>query len=142
MTVALSTVYEATAPALVGVYVFDPVDPDGTERQFLHAEGRIETTDLDIGQHRIIGRRDPLLEYGESEVVGINLTIVIPFDDDHDDAVEWWRQRYLGRRALCYRDNRKRLVWCAIAGGLPVADDRGGSSIGLVLRRVSYSEAV
>lgn len=143
MTVSSSSIYTATAPALVGVWVFDPTAPDASERQYIHADGRSESLDPGDVEIELVGRENPLVEYGEVTLVGLKLTIFVPFDGNHDAAVEYWRQATLNRRALCYRDNRKRLMYGAIVGGGPAfTDGRVGTAIGLTLRRVDYDEAV
>lgn len=143
MTVSSSSIYTATAPSLVGVWVFDPTAPDASERQYIHADGRSESLNVKPVEIELVGRENPLVEYGEVTLVGLKLTIFVPFDANHDAAVEYWRQAAINRRALCYRDNRKRLVYVAIAGeGPAITDGRVGTAIGLMLRRVDYDEAV
>ena len=142
MTESLSSIYDATAPALVGVWVYDPTDPEGTERQYLYADGRSETINVRPAEIELVGRVNPLVEYGEVTLVGLKLTVFVPFDGSHDASVEAWRDFVGNRRALCYRDNRKRLMWSAIVGDLAIADGRAGTALSVNLRRIDYDEAV
>lgn len=137
-----SSIYSITAPALTGVWVFDPVDPEGTETNYVHADGRTESIDAGPTELVLMGRVNPLVEYGEATLFGLKVTIFVPFGDGHEAGVEWWRQALSNRRALCYRDNRKRLVWSAINATLDVADGRAGTALSISLRRVDYNEAV
>lgn len=142
MTVSSSSIVTATAPALVGVWIFDPVSPDTTERQFLHADGRTESMGAKPIEVELVGRTNPLVEYGTVMLVGLKLTVFIPFDSDHDAAVEYWRGIITNRRAICYRDNRRRLGYFAIKSDVGFVDGRAGTAIGLDLRRVDYTVAV
>lgn len=142
MSETISEVVEATAPALTGVWVYDPTDVDGTERNYLFADGRSESITPDATSIQVAGRTDPLIEYGEVTVVGLTLTIFIPFGPDHDAAVQWWRDACDNRRTINYRDNRKRLHWVALPAGVQPTDGRVGTSFAIKLQRVNYDEAV
>lgn len=143
MAESTSSVYVATAPSLVGVWVFDPTAPDTSERNFMFASGqRTEDIDVDPSELVAMGRTDPLVEYGEATLVGLRMTVFIPFDDAHDSSVEYWRKLYTNRRTFCYRDNRKRLIWSAINSKIELVDGRVGTAIGFTIRRVSFDEAV
>lgn len=137
-----SSIYTITAPALIGVWVFDPISPSTTERNYIHAEGRTENISAKATEIELVGRLNPLVEYGEATLVGLALTILVPFGDTHDVAVQWWRQALSNRRAICYRDNRKRLMWGALNKELPIVDGRAGTAISVSLRRIDFDEAV
>lgn len=137
-----SPTYTVLAPGLVGVWVFDPTAADATDSNFLFASARTETIGVDTTETPLLGRVNPLVEYGQVTLLGLELTVFIPFDANHDAAVQYWRDRYTNRRALCYRDNRGRLTWVAIAQPLTVADGRAGTALGIKLRRIDYTEAV
>src|SRR5690606_3682371 len=100
MSETVSGIVTATAPALVGVWVFDPTDPDDTERNYLHADGRSETI-LPAGSSIVLaGRTNPIIEYGTSTTVTLELTVFVPFGPEHDAAVQWWRDACENRRAI------------------------------------------
>lgn len=142
MSENISEVETITAPSLVGVWVFDPTDPDGTERNYLHADGRSESITPASASLEIAGRVNPLLEFGEITVVGLKLTVFVPFGSGHDAAVQWWRDACLNRRAINYRDNRGRLYWVGLPLGVAPIDGRAGTAFELSLQRVEYDEAV
>lgn len=142
MSESVSVVYTIVAPALVGVWVFDPTDPDGTERNYIHADGRSETIKPKGASIEVAGRTNPILEFGEVTIVGLKLTVFVPFGDDHDVAVQWWRDACENRRAINYRDNRGRLYWVGLPDGVEAVDGRAGTAFSLTLQRVDFDEAV
>lgn len=142
MAESVSSVYVATAPDLVGVWVFDPLDPESTERQYLFADARTESVGVAPTELILVGRDNPLVEYGEVTLVGLTFVAMVPFGSEHDAAVEWWRTALSNRRAVCYRDGRKRLVWAALNGDLSIADGRAGTGISISLRRIDFDESV
>ena len=149
MSETISDTVTIAAPDLVGVWVFDPLDPDGTERHYLFAQGdgRSESISPDAASIPLAGRVNPLLEFGESEVVQLALTVLVPFGTSdegftHDELVQWWRDACINRRAICYRDNRGRLYWVGLPAGVKPTDGRIGTAFALTLQRVDYDEAV
>lgn len=142
MAESVSDTVTTTAPALLGVWVYDPLDPDGTERHFLHTTSRTVSVKPPTASIQLAGARNPLIEYGESTVVGVKVTITVPFDELHDSGVQWWLDMLEARRALNYRDNRGRLFWVAILDGVNPEDVREGTKLALSLQRVDYDESV
>lgn len=142
MSDAISAVQTATAPSLIGSWVFDPTAPGSTERNYLHTDGRAETLAPASQTINIAGRVNPLIEFGESVVLGLTVNVTVPFGSDHDAAVQWWRDAELNRRAICYRDNRGRLIWAGLPDGVEFADVREGTNIKVKLQRVDYNESV
>lgn len=140
MSEATSATATITAPSLIGVWVFDPTDPDETERQFIHADGRTESIEPMSSEFYVAGREDPVIEFGEATVAGLDVTVFIPFGPDHDAGVQWWRDAVNARRAICYRDNRGRLMYGVLRALSPV-DGRAGTALGIKLRRVTYTVA-
>jgi hypothetical protein len=141
MAEALSDIATITAPALVGVWVFDPTDADESERNFIHADGRVESIDVEATPIVVRGRARPLLEFGETELMTLVVTVFIPFGPDHDVSVEWWRAAARNRRALCYRDNRGRLIFGGLSDKLGIADGRAGTALSVALLAIDYDEA-
>lgn len=142
MAESVSDIVSTSAPDLVGVWVFDPLDPEGTERNYLHAMGRTVSVVPDEASIPLAGPRNPLIEYGESTVVGVKATIVVPFGDEHDAGCQWWEDAVENRRAINYRDGRGRLYWVGIRGGYVPTDIREGTSIPVFLQRVDYDESI
>jgi hypothetical protein len=139
MSESTSEIVTTTAPALIGVWVHDPLDVEGTLRNFIHAEGRTENRQPRSAVLEFIGREDPVIEFGEITVTGLQLTVVIPSGSEHDAGVDWWVNAANNRRTILYRDNRGRLMYAALADGVAVTDERAGSSVSVSLRRVSYA---
>jgi len=138
MSQAASSIVTIQAPSLVGVWVFDPVDPAGTERNYLFADGREETVNVEAVDLNLVGREYAITEFGEASALDLSLTIFVPFGDEHAAGVEYWRAAVLARRAINYRDNRGRLMYATLKGGLGIADGRAGTAIGVLLGRVDY----
>lgn len=141
MAESISSVETVTAPALVGVWVFDPTAPDLTELNFLHADGRTES--IDVGATRLVvrGRARPLLEFSDAEEQELKLTIFIPFGEGYTAGVKWWEDAIRNRRAINYRDNRGRLIWAGIEDS-EIEDGRAGTALALTLLAIDYAEAV
>lgn len=137
-----SATYVMTAPGLIGVWAFDPTDVDATVRNFPYADGRSETIMPTADVIQLAGREDPIVEFGEVTLVGLDLTVFVPFDSDHDAAVQWWRDRANNRRVILYRDNRGRLLYGALPDGIKMTDGRMGTAFAVKLQRVTYSPVI
>lgn len=142
MTTTLSTIYTTTAPSLSGVWIHAPADPEGTEAHYLFGNvGRAEKVEVDGTLLRFVGRVKPVAEFGVGEEVSLALSVVIPWTDDHDDLVEWWRTQIRARRTLLYRDNRSRLLYVSLFGG-SITDAKEGSVVSATVTAVDYDEEV
>lgn len=142
MAESLSDVGVIAAPSLVGVWVFDPTDPDDTERNYIHADSRTESIKPKSAVLEVAGRARPIVEFGELILVGLKLTIFVPFDSDHNAKVQWWRDACTNRRTIIYRDNRGRLMPVALPDGVEPADGRAGTAFSLSLTEVDYTPDV
>lgn len=142
MSESVSDIVTTAAPALLGVWVFDPLDPDGTERNYLHAQGTAEELNVSPVEIPLVGKENPLVEYGETTLVGVKLTMLVPFGPTHDDLVDAWRTMARDRRAICYRDGRGRLLFSAINDRVGIVDGRVGTALAVSLRRVDFDEVI
>ena len=142
MSESTSAIYATTAPALLGAYVFDPVDPSGTLRNFLHTGARSEVAAARSARLAFAGRSRPVVEYGEQGSGDVKLAVLVPFDAEHDAGVQWWCDDVEARRGMNYREGRGRLVWAALADGVTIVDERGGTRIDVTLVEVDYDETV
>lgn len=142
MAETTSLISTITAPSLTGVWVFDPMDAEGTESAWPYAEGRTEDIDAQGVEILLAGREAPVMEFSDHTLVGLSLTVMIPFSDTHDQDVEWWRAAIRNRRTLCYRDNRGRLMYAGILGAPAIADGRAGTALSIKLRQVDYTAVV
>lgn len=142
-TTANSVITTAVAPALNGVWIFDPTAPDATEVNYLFAMGRSESRQIATAKTQLIGRTNPLVEFGTPQEKGISISLPVPLDVFHDAAVAYMRTLYDNRRVFCYRDNRGRRDFVSLADGMPITDEpTGGSTIAAKLTRVDYTEAI
>jgi len=130
-----------TAPTLIGVWIHDPTDPSGTEQNYLYANGRSGKLNVGAVSTSVMGRIDPIVEFGEIETRNLTMTVPIPFNEL--DAITPTLETFLiNRRAILYRDGRGRCMFMAFTDPLGVTDDRTGESVALNLVRVSYNEVV
>lgn len=139
MSESTSEVVTGYAPALVGVWVHDPVNADDSETNYLFASARTESIKPASAAFDVAGRSRPIVEYGELTTVGLKLTILVPFGSDHEEKVEWWRQACLNRRVIIYRDNRGRVHPVALPDGVEASDGRIGTAFSLSLLEVDYT---
>lgn len=142
MSESISEVVSGTAPSLVGVWVYDPTDPDATDRNFRYASGRVESVRPRSAVLEVVGRGRPIVEFGELMTQAIKLTVLVPFDDEHDDGVQWWRDAVDNRRTIIYRDNRGRMIPVALPEGVELTDGRIGTAFALSLLSVDYTPEV
>lgn len=143
MSESVSTTYAATAPRLLGAWVFDPVDPAGTLAHFPYARAAVgASTSIEAQRLAFAGRAHPVIEYGELESASVSIGALVPFGDDHDAGVQWWRDAVTARRTINYRDGRGRLYWVGLPGGIQETDERDGTIVAATLERVDYDEAV
>jgi hypothetical protein len=138
MSESVSDVVTATAASLVGVWLHDPIDPTGTIRNYLYTDGRSDRVASDGERLVVHGRRRAIAEFGEHEDDGVSVKLRIPFSGDHDSLVGFLRDAVRNRRAICYRDNRGRVVYGVLLDGVEVADVREGSEVVLDLSAIDY----
>lgn len=142
MTSTLSAISTVTAPSFFGVWLHEYTDPEGTEAHFLYGNiGRAEKITVDRTLVQYIGRTRPVAEHGESEDVNLSLAITIPWDEDHDAAVEWWRDRVRARVTMLYRDGRGRRYYVD-PGALTITDVREGTIVSIPVDAVDFDEEV
>lgn len=142
MTTTLSTIYTTSAPAFRGIWLHAPAAVSATERHFFYGNvDRIETISVDRTLLRFVGRPKPVAEYGENEDEVVGLSTLIPYDADHDEAVQWWRDQIRARRTLLYRDNRGRKHYVSLDEAL-ISDLPEGSIVSCSVTEVDFSEAV
>lgn len=142
-TAASSAIAAATAPLLMGVWIYDPTAPDTSEVNYLYTTTRTEQTAIATAKTQLQGRTNPLVEFGTPAERSLTVGIRIPIDGLHDAAVEYLRTLYTNRRTFVYRDNRGRRIFAALADSPTITDATdGGSVVALKVTRIDYSEAV
>ena len=142
MAQATSTVYTATAPTLDGVWVHDPSAPETTASNFLYGNvGRSEGISIESTALRFIGRSLPVYDMGGFESQELSIDITIPYGEDEQDQVDWFRSAVRNRRTLCYRDNRGRLSY-GIIGSISFKDEQHGTSVSFTFNTVDFTEEI
>lgn len=127
---------------LGGFGIHEDGDPAGTFRGFpYHVALTSESREVEVVTRGFLGRRLPVVDFGGSESVDLARGAMIPWGPDHDDAVQWWRDRHAGRRLLRYRDSRGRDLLGVLGGGLGIADRRDGTSVTFTFLEVDRIEA-
>lgn len=142
MSESVSAVVTATAPLFLGVWMHDPRDPSGTEHLFLYAADREVQVESVSSSFRLVGRRYPIREYAEFDDRALKVAIRVPFGEDHADGVGWLRDFAELDAVIVYRDNRGRILFATVDGGVVETDTREGTVFTFTLAETDYDEAV
>lgn len=126
------------APSIIGAWMHRTSDPVNTLQQYPHAASRKVDTAVASDIVQLLGRRDPIAEYGESETVTLGMTVTVPHGKGDDPRVAWWRTAVRARETLCYRDNRQRLYFVALQS-ISESDVREGTAVTVTLTRVPFT---
>lgn len=141
MSTATSSTSSTSAPGLVGAWIHQPSDPEGTERNFQYQAGaRAESLEVEAAMLRFNGRTFPVAEFGDAETEAVALSVQLDMDDEHDAAREWWRTTLRARALVCYRDNRGRVVFGVLSGKVGLTDVASGTTVSVTVNRVDYTE--
>lgn len=137
-TTADSAISAAPALQLSGTWLHDPVDPEGTIRQFRYnGSGGDSNRTKEQAFHQFAGRQDPFVEWGEAESMVIDVEISTTDDSDDWVALEALYDR---EATLVYRDRKGRLVY-GVMGSLPQSPKFWGDITSFPFTRVDYQEA-
>lgn len=126
----------ATDP-ISGVSLSDPATPETVYLALLYTEGRSETLNVGALSQHVTGKTYAETSFSKNTGQGVDLTLVVPFDGDHDASVDWLRARVRSRLPIAYKDNRGR-SFKGFLFGLSITDVRHGSKVSLSINRVSY----
>jgi hypothetical protein len=142
MAQAVSNIYTATSPTLMGVWVHDPSTSETTISQFPYGNvGRTEGISVESAPLRFIGRALPVYDMGGFESQSLSIDILVPSGVDEQDDVDWFRDAVRNRRTLCYRDNRGRLTY-GIIGSISFEDRRTGTGVTFTFNTADYREEI
>lgn len=134
-----SLVQTIAGPPLLGVWIHDPDDPAGTLQQFLYApSGRQEGREIASEMLTFAGRTRPIAEFGEIETDTLDVTLVIPHDDQWQTTVDRVRTLYRTFDVYCYRDSRGR-AWYGVLRKLSVEDAPYGSVVTFQFERTYFN---
>lgn len=125
-----------------GLWIHDPLDPEGTIHQFLYARSA-RGVGIDVEQQGMVfaGRQYPVFDYGENQQDSFKVRIDIPNGSTWADEIDVIQDFAQVRRTLCFRDNRGR-VFFGTMKGYEEADQDWGTSVAFAVERASYDEAV
>lgn len=130
---------EATL-SLTGVWLHDPLDAEGTVRNYLYG-GASRSTGLDVASApvRYAGRTFPVYDYGEAEDEKIGVAIDVPHGETWAGQLADLTAFARARRTLVYRDNRGRDVYGTLAG-YNEDDAEWGTGVSFDFTRVDYDQ--
>lgn len=135
-----STIESSTS--FQGLYIHDPLDPEGTIKQFLYARAA-RSVGIEVEQQGMVfaGRQFPVFDYGEHEENNFKVRVDIPDDSNAATAIYDLQNFARLRRILCFRDNRGRAFFGTMKG-YDEADQDWGTQVSFTVERASYDEAV
>lgn len=127
---------------LLGLWIHDPLDPEGTIRQFVYAKSQRSSSIDTLGTgHFYAGRQFQVVDYGEHQDDGFGVRLDIPHGADWAADLVALTAFAEGRRTLCYRDGRGRLFFGAMSG-YKEDDQNWGTAVAFGVTRVDFDESV
>lgn len=121
---------------LVGLWVHDPDNADQTSTNFLYGkDARSVAIELSSEMTSFAGREFGVTEFGEHRNDSLSVSVTIPHGPDYNSEREQLRFLVLGRRTMCYRDNRG-VVMFGTVGSLGEDQESHGSVFGFEVNRV------
>lgn len=140
MPSSFSEALEVTAPTMYGVWIHDPEDPAGTERNFLYGGiGRGSSVSVEYQTLQFAGRVHPVAEFGEHENWNAEFTLNIPYGTTWRSDVNALIAFARSRKTMLYRDGRGRRLYGVIPSA-DLKDARGMEDISISVQRVDYDE--
>jgi hypothetical protein len=132
----------AVAPELQGVWMHDPVDPEGTIVQYLYGgAANNEAVGVSSTALQFAGRKYPVYDFGDPESNSFDLSITVPFSDTWYDEVAVLKALPLSRTTMCFRDSRAR-VFFGVVLEVKFADQMHGTQATFTVLRNDYTEEV
>lgn len=129
-----------TAPTLLGVWIHDPDDPAGTEKNFLYGGiGRGSSVSVEYETLTFAGRVHPVAEFGEHENWNAEFTLNVPYGAEWRNDVNAVIALARSRKTMLYRDGRGRRIYGVIPSAA-LKDVRGMEDISVMVQRVDYDE--
>jgi hypothetical protein len=124
---------------LVGVWLHDPDDPEGTAANFPYGSAsREHTVDSAGSPAYYAGRTFPVVDYGEHEEESVSIAIQVPHGSTYATDLETLDAFARSKRTVWYRDNRGRSFAGTITS-YKVQDQKYGASVALVVTRVDHA---
>lgn len=122
-----------------GVWLHDPLDPEGTLVRFAYGKnGRSSSIDT-LGEGNLYaGREYPVVDFGEHTSEKVSVTIEIPDGTDAAASLAALDEFARSKRTLFYRDNRGRAFYATLSG-YTRSDASWGTGVSFEAARVHYS---
>lgn len=138
---AAETVGLASAPVLVrlvGSWLHRVSQGGAAGRAYPYlTDNRKETLVVQATPLLFVGRPRAVMEFGDSEEGTLSIAVLVPFDSDHDDRVQWLKDTVRAREVVLYRDNRGRFVYSVITA-LDIEDIRNGTKLAFTVNAVDF----
>jgi hypothetical protein len=130
----------AATPALQGVWLHDPTDPQGSVLHLPYGRSaRSSTVEVDQTGLVFAGRVWPVVEHGESQTDTHTVKAIVPHGPTWAGDVAALQDLVESRRTLYLRDNRGRSAWCVLSGFQAVDVDEG-TEVSFAAARVDWTE--
>lgn len=134
-----SAIVTVVAPVLQGIYIHDPNDAVGTQRQFLYSSSlSVENVAVDASLLRFAGRSYPVAEFSENASQTVDVGITIPWSDTWQAECDAARAYATFRGTLTFRDGRGRIVY-GIVETVRLTDKDEGTVVVFTVQRVDYT---
>lgn len=135
-----SEIVEGGELILLGVWIHDPEDAEGTSTQYLYGKSARSTSIDVLGVQQVYaGRRYPVYEYGEHQLDKFSVTMQIPHGPTWSADVRSIRDFSESKRTLHFRDNRGRSSF-GVMDSYQEADQDWGTQVGFNWTRVDRLE--
>lgn len=143
MTAYTDSVAAEASLTLQGLWIHDPLDPEGTVQQYLYGKAT-RSSSVDTLQNGLIyaGRTYPVFDYGEHQQDKYDVSIVVPYDTDWVTNMANLLEFANAKRVLCVRDNRGRKMFGSISDYNENDADHGGTTVSFTMTRADYDESV
>lgn len=131
-----------TSLSLLGVWIHDPLDAEGTVRNYLYGRSS-RSTSIEVEAASLVyaGRTYQVTEYGEHQRDEYSVSIDVPHGETWASDLADLEAFAEARRTLCFRDNRGRQMFGTLSG-YGESDEDGGTAVRLTFSRVDYDESV
>jgi hypothetical protein len=121
---------------LTGVWLHDPLDPDGTTSYYLYGSANREHSVDSGGQGTLYaGREYQVAEFGEHSRESLSVRIDVPHGSDYATELSALEAYERSKRTLWLRDNRGR-SFAGMVVGFKIADEKWGAAVSFTFDRV------
>lgn len=127
--------------ALLGVWVHDPIDPEGSAHQYPYgANARSTAIDGEPSMAYYAGREFPVADFGEFSGESYSMSLDVPHGPTWLLDVLSLQEFKRAKRTLMLRDNRGRTSY-GIMSNYQESDQNWGTRVTFTFTRVDYTVA-